>query len=314
MDTADLQRIARLLPVFVAVAEIEQVTVAASVLRMPQPTVSRALHSLGELIGTPVVERRGRGIVLTPAGRALLPFAQAALDQIAAGVATAGQTDLVGHGEVAIAFQNMLGESVVPALVRRFRERFPVVRFGLIQGSRQHCLSALERGDAAVALVAAPPRRDELVTLPLYEEPLVLVVPRHHRLADRSRVALDAFATEDLIALKPGYGLRLGIEEMFAQAGLRPRIAFEAEDAHTARGLVSAGLGVTILPSYPPDPRTEQIRIDHPKAVRTIGALARPGNATPSVRAFVDFLQTSGAAVAVSSLGPYARPLAPTSP
>jgi DNA-binding transcriptional LysR family regulator len=60
MDTADLQRIARLLPVFVAVAEIEQVTVAASVLRMPQPTVSRALHSLGELIGTPVVERRGR--------------------------------------------------------------------------------------------------------------------------------------------------------------------------------------------------------------------------------------------------------------
>ncbi len=309
MEASDLQRISRLLPIFLAVAETEQVTVAASVLRMPQPTVSRALHSLGGLIGVPVVERRGRGIVLTAAGRELLPYAQAAVDQIVAGVAAAGRTDLVGHGEIAIAFQNMLGETVVPALIRRFRERFPAVSFGLTQGSRQRCLSALDHGDAAVALVATPPRRDDLVTLPLYEEPLVLVVPRHHRLADRSRVGLDAFATEELIALKPGYGLRLGIEELFAGTDRRPRIAFEAEDAHTARGLVSAGLGVTIVPSFPPDPQTEQIRIDHPKAVRTIGALARPGGGTPSVRAFVGFLQTSGAAVAVSSLGPYARPL-----
>jgi len=248
MDVGDLRRIARLLPIFVVVAETEQVTVAASVLRLPQPTVSRAVGALGELIGAPVVERRGRGIVLTAAGHELLPFALAALDSIVAGVAAAGATDLVGRGEVSIAFQNILGETVVPALIRRFRDRFPAVRFGLTQGSRQHCLDAFERGGSAVALVAEPPVRSDIITVALYEEPLVLVVPRQHRLSGRGRVVLDALAGEELIALKPGYGLRLGVDALLADSAPRPRIAFEVEDTHTARGLVSAGLGVSILP------------------------------------------------------------------
>ena len=122
----DLQRVLRLLPVFVAVAETEQVTVAASILRMPQPTVSRALGALADLIGTPLVERQGRGIVLTGAGRELLPYARAGLDAVAAGVAAVAEDAVVGQGEVPIAFQTVLGETVVPALIRRFRERIPV--------------------------------------------------------------------------------------------------------------------------------------------------------------------------------------------
>ena len=157
MDVNEIQRIARLLPVFVTVAETEQVTVAAAILRMPQPTVSRALAALGRLLGSPVVERAGRGIVLTATGRALLPYARAGLDQIVAGVAAVGADDVVGAGEVAIAFQNMLGEAVVPALILRFRERFPAAVFALTQGSRQHCLTALDQGDSAVALVALRP-------------------------------------------------------------------------------------------------------------------------------------------------------------
>ena len=143
MEAVDLQRVLRLLPVFVTVAETEQVTVAASILRMPQPTVSRALSTLAELIGTPLVERQGRGIVLTAAGRELLPYARAGLDTVAAGVAIVAQDQVVGQGEVAIAFQTVLGETVVPALIRRFRERYPGVRFALTQGSRQRCLTEL---------------------------------------------------------------------------------------------------------------------------------------------------------------------------
>lgn len=309
MNVDELQRIARLLPVFVTVAETEQVTVAAAILRMPQPTVSRAVAALGRLLGTPVVERAGRGIVLTAAGRALLPYARAALDQLVAGVAAAGASEAVGRGEVAIAFQNMLGEAVVPALIKRFLERFPAADFALTQGSRQHCLSALDHGDSAVALVAAPSGRADLVTIDLYTEPVFLVVPRRHRLAERDRVSLTAILGEELIVLKRGYGLRLMIEELFATLSAEPRIAFEAEDAHTARGLVSAGLGVSILPSFPADPEVVQVRIDHSRAIRTIGALARPGSTTPSVAAFIDFLRTSGAAVAAGAVGSYARPL-----
>ncbi len=307
----DLQRVLRLLPVFVTVAETEQVTVAASILRMPQPTVSRALSTLADLIGTPLVERQGRGIVLTAAGRGLLPYARAGLDTVAAGVAIVAQDQVVGQGEVAIAFQTVLGETVVPALIRRFRERYPGVRFALTQGSRQRCLTELDRGSSAVALVSSPPQAADSEVIELYEEPMVLVVPRGHRLAAATRVTVPEIAREDLIVLKSGYGLRDLIELLFAESGLQPRISFEADDSHTARGLVSAGLGVTVLPSYAPDAETVQVRIDHPEARRTIGAVARRGVLVPSVGAFLDFLRGSGPVISAGSLGPYARPAAP---
>jgi DNA-binding transcriptional LysR family regulator len=308
MDTSTLQRVLRLLPIFATVAETEQVTVAAAILRMPQPTVSRALASLGDVLGSPVVERQGRGIVLTPAGRELLPYARAALDSVTAGVAAVARDDIVGQGEVAIAFQTVLGEAVVPALVRRFRERYPGVRFALTQGSRRRCLDALERGEAPIALVSSLPRAADLVVTPLYSEPMVLVVPPGHRLAARGRVTVADIADEDLIALKTGYGLRDLLEELFADSALTPRIGFEAEDSHTARGLVSAGLGVTLVPSYPPDNATVQLGIDHPRARRTVGGIARRGALDPSVTAFWLFLQGDGPLVAVGALGPYARP------
>ena len=311
MKAVDLQRVMRLLPVFVTVADTEQVTVAASILRMPQPTVSRALGALAELIGTPLVERQGRGIVLTAAGRELLPYARAGLDAVAAGVAVVAQDRAVGQGEVPIAFQTVLGETVVPALIRRFRERYPGVRFALAQGSRQRCLDGLDRGTSAVALVSSPPDTADTDVIELYEEPMVLVVPRGHRLSGALRVTIAEIAQEDLIVLKSGYGLRDLIELLFADSGLRPRISFEADDSHTARGLVSAGLGVTVLPSYVPDADTVQLRIDHPEARRTIGAVARRGAYVPSVGAFLDFLRSSGPVVSAGALGPYARPAPP---
>ena len=105
--------------------------------------------------------------------------------------------------------------------------------------------------------------------------------------------------------LKSGYGLRDLIEQLFADSGLRPRISFEADDAHTARGLVSAGLGVTVVPSYVPDAETVQLRIDHPEARRTIGAVARRGVLVPSVGAFLDFLR----GLRTGHLGRGARPV-----
>ena len=314
MEMVDLQRVLRLLPVFVVVAETEQVTVAASILRMPQPTVSRALGALADLIGTPLVERQGRGIVLTGAGRELLPYARAGIDAVAAGVAAVAEDAVVGQGEVPIAFQTVLGETVVPALIRRFRERYPGVRFALAQGSRQRCLDDLDSGSAAVALVSSPPAGPETEVIDLYEEPMVVVVPRGHHLAAAARVTLAELAQEDLIVLKSGYGLRDLIEVLFTDSGLEPRISFEADDSHTARGLVSAGLGVTVVPSYVPDTETVQLRIDHPEARRTIGAVARRGTVVPAVAAFLDFLRGAGPVIAAGSLGPYARPASPGAP
>ena len=69
-----------------------------------------------------------------------------------------------------------------------------------------------------------------------------------HPLASRRSARIQDIRTDPFVALGPGYGLRSLTDALFREAGFRPRIAFESQDSHTVRGLVSAGLGVSILP------------------------------------------------------------------
>src|SRR6476661_3692099 len=275
MRPAEFRAAVRLLPVFVVVAEVGQVTTAAAVLGMLQPTVSRALARLGALLGTPVVERQGRGIALTAAGRALLPHARDAVAALDRGVDVVTRSTLVGHGTVALTFQTLLGEAVVPALIRRFRDQWPGVGFDLSQGARAKCLDELDAGRATVALVASPPDLPGVSTTVLYDEPLVVAVHRTHPVATAASVTVDALARDDVIVLKTGFGLRGRVEEIWADAGADLRVGFEAEDVHTARGLVAAGLGVAVLPAFAPQGDVVPVGLDHPQAQRTIGAMVR---------------------------------------
>ena len=303
MNQSDYRAVLKLLPVFAVVAEVGQVTTAAAVLQMPQPTVSRALARLGELLGAPVIRREGRGIALTPAGRLLAPYAIEGLRRFDEGIDALTRSSQVGHGTLALAFQTLLGETVVPALISRFRERFPGVGYQLTQGARQRCLDLFAAGTCHVAVVASPPELPDTVRVVFYDEPLVLVVARTHPLAERNCVTLEDIAAEEMIVLKPGYGLRGRVDEIYHGSGIAPRVAFEAEDVHTSRGLVSAGLGVAILPAVADDARVEQLRLDHPAARRTIGAVVRDSTHDPTVGAFADFLVRWGRPVALAAHG-----------
>jgi len=300
--SVDRRAVAALLPVLVTVAEVGQVTTAAAVLGLPQPTVSRALARLGTLLGSPVVERHGRGITLTAAGRALLPHARDAVAALDRGVDVVTRSTLVGHGTVALTFQTLLGETVVPALIRRFRDQWPGVGFDLSQGARAKCLDELDAGRATVALVASPPDLPGVSTTVLYDEPLVVAVHRTHPVATAASVTVDALARDDVIVLKTGFGLRGRVEEIWADAGADLRVGFEAEDVHTARGLVAAGLGVAVLPAFAPEGDVVPVGLDHPQAQRTIGAMVRNPAHDPTVTAFEEFVARSGRPVALAAL------------
>jgi DNA-binding transcriptional LysR family regulator len=96
-----------------------------------------------------------------------------------------------------------------------------------------------------------------------------------HRLAaKRGGMPLAEAAAEDFIVMEPGYGLRAITDAMCHEAGFEPRVTFEGEEADTARGLVGAGLGVSLLPataSSLADPSVVPVRITAPRAARTVG-------------------------------------------
>lgn len=309
MDDAQLRRILPLLPLLAAVGETGQVTTAAARLAVPQPSVSRGLGRLGAALGTPVVEKHGRGIRLTPAGEALLPHARSALESVAAGVEAVRERDAQAYGTLGLAFQNTLGDRVVPALITAFLRGHPGARFALQQGSHGRCLEALAAGDAEIALISPIAEDPGLESVALRTEPLMLLVPARHRLSDRPVIDFAEAAGETFIGLKPGFGLRSLLAQLAEQAGFTPKIAFEGDDLHTVRGLVAAGLGVALVPHDrdggrldPDRPDAIEVPIAGPLARRRIGAVWYPDRSTSLGTAMQRLLRRRGPALTAAAL------------
>jgi LysR family transcriptional activator of glutamate synthase operon len=287
--------------VVTAVLEEGNVTRAAERLGMPQSTVTRMFARIQRRLGVTLVDRVGRGIEATPAGLALLPEVRRVTHGVAAArVAVVDQLNPEA-GEVRLGFLHSLGPRDVPALISRFRARYPAVRFQLRQGPAAGVLAGVRGGELDLALIApVPAESDDLATKPLRSDTLRLAVPLGHRFAPRARVDLAEAADEPFVLLTPGHGLREVVDDLFAAAGIDPPIAFEGEDVATLRGLVSAGLGVSVLIPEP-GAGVVAVPIRAPRAVRTVTAVwSRERTALPVARRFRDFVVAEGPGVLAS--------------
>lgn len=290
--TANITELAPRVALLDALADESNLTRAAALAGVPQPTASRWLAELGDRLGTPLVSRAGRGIRLTRAGEHLAEAARRAAGELRAGYRAALAEADPEQGHVSLAFLHTMGGVRVPELLAGFRTAHPGVRFTLVQGAHEEMLQRLRAGEVDLVLTAPLPAEDPgLGTSALAQQPLVAVVPAGHPLAGRHRVRLAELAESEFVALKPGFGVRRIIDELLAEAGCTPRISFEGEEADTLRGMVAARLGVAVLPeSEPlPNPGTAEIPLQ-PPAHREIGLVwsaERP--LLPAVRTFRDY-------------------------
>ncbi len=265
----------------VAVATLGQITAAADHLGVPQPTLSRSIARLSDALGVPLVRPDGRGIALTRHGELLAAHARRALAEMASGVRAVRAEVDPDSGTVVLAFLHSLGPSVIPALLKGFRRSHPRVSVQLTQDSAAAILSRVVQGSADLALAAPVPDDPALESTALAQQPLILLVPRQHRLAGRGTVALPELAGLELITLASGYGVRTITDGLLRSSGVPLKYAFESQEMTTAAGLVAADLGVAILPPGNRVPGTAEVVIDHPDATRTI-SLAWPRHRTLS--------------------------------
>ncbi|MFD2416757.1 LysR family transcriptional regulator [Amycolatopsis pigmentata] len=277
-------------------AEESNLTRAAALAGVPQPTASRWLAELADQVGTPVAARAGRGIRLTYAGGLLAEAARRAAGELRQGFRAALAEADPESGHISLAFLHTMGGVRVPELLAGFRAAHPGVRFTLVQGASEELLRRLRTGEADLILTAPLPTGDpgfEMSALAL--QPLVAVVPKGHPLASRKRVRIAELAKSEFVSLKPGAGVRRIVDDLLGQAGYTPRVSFEGEEADTLRGMVAARLGVTILPESEPLPNPGTVEIPlHPPACREIGLVwsaDRP--LPPAVRTFRDYAESA---------------------
>ncbi|TXS56586.1 LysR family transcriptional regulator [Streptomyces sp. t39] len=291
-DDDTVLRLAPRLAYFAGVARHEHVTRAAQEMGVPQSTLSRAIVRLEADLGVTLFARRGRTVSLTPAGRTFLASVERALAEVERAADSVRADADPGAGRVAFGFLHTMGSETVPSLIRAFRADHPRIRFTLVQNYGEAMLERLRAGELDLCLTSPVPDAPDLVARRLDEQRLRLVVPDDHRLASRKRVRLAEAADETFVTLEPGYGLRRITDDLCAEAGFTPRVAFEGEEAETLRGLVAAGLGVALLP--PPAvarPGVVELTVTAPRAVREIGLAWLDGHPdTPPVAAFKRFL------------------------
>ena len=273
------------LRLFQQVAGGATVTDTAARARLTQPALSRALRRVEHEVGTELFQRAGRTLRLTPAGHAFSAHVDAVLDRYDQGVREVRELVDPDAGTVPLAFLHTLGTWLVPKVISDFRERHPRTRFELRQHGEEGLVAELLAGTADLVLTSDDPGLPAITWRRLLAEPLHLTVPPDHHLATTKEVRLADAAEETFILLRPGYGLRATTEALCAAAGFTPRIGFEGEEVETLRGLVTAGLGVALLPPPQAASTAPHLRVTDVPSERDIGMAWLAGRELPPLSA-----------------------------
>lgn len=288
----------RQLRYFIAVAEEMHFGRAAIKLHMTQPPLSQTIMALETALGTNLFTRSTRHITLTPAGLALLPEARKLLQQAQSLQALVQKAASGASGCLSLAFVSIADYSILPPYLSQFRSVYQDVHIELREATTDVQLALLEKSEIDAGLLI-PPIPDRLSASLCYQkvlsEPLMLAVPQAY--AKRKHpTTLSSYRDLPLIIFprKIAPSLHDTILGCFRDAALTPAIAQEAIQMQTIIALVSAGMGIALVPQSVSNlkrPGVVYHALPELAASVEIGLAWRRENASPVLKAFVDLLK-----------------------
>ncbi|MGH7276356.1 MAG: selenium metabolism-associated LysR family transcriptional regulator [Candidatus Rokuibacteriota bacterium] len=238
------------LEVFAKVAELASFSRAAEALSLTQPTVSEHVRTLEDELGVQLLDRLGRGATPTRAGQLLLGYARRLLALSREARQALDQFQGRMSGELVVGGSTIPGEYVLPALIGRFKTKYPDILLSLLIGSSRQVMEWVEEGRAEVAVVGAPPGPKTLASRELMADELVVIVPPGHPWAARKSVMLADLKSEPLLVRERGSGSREALERALADAhtalsGLR--VVGEMGSTQAIKQAVRSGVGIALV-------------------------------------------------------------------
>jgi DNA-binding transcriptional LysR family regulator len=289
----------RQLRYFVTVAEELHFGHAATRLHMTQPPLSQAIQGLETLLGAALFLRNRRGVALTAAGASLLPEARRMLAE-AAGLGDLVQRAAAGaSGRLALAFVTSADYSVLPPFLRAYRAAFPAVEIILQEATSDIQLDDLlhARIDCGFLIPPLPDKaRATLDYMKVLEEPLILAAPSGLFGLQDGPIRLQDLPALPLIIFprKISPALHDAILSCFTAAGVTPVIGQEAIQMQTIVGLVSAGMGMALVPQSVSNlmrPGVEYRALAAATPLVETGLAWRRDNASPVLHGFLELLR-----------------------
>lgn len=263
---------------FIEVAKREHVTEAATALHVAQSAVSRQIFNLEAELGVDLFIREGRNVRLTPIGKIFLEYMQEAMSVIENAKREVDEYLDPEKGTIRIGFPSSLAVYTLPTAISAFRKSYPEVKYQLKQSSYRQLIEGVIKGEIDMALLGPVPKDEKKVKGNiLFTEKIVALLPTRHPLADKKALKLSQLRDDSFVLFPTGYILREITMNACHQQGFQPKVAFEGEDIDAIKGLVSAGLGVTLIPeitlvdSLPR--QTVKIPVIDPQVTRTVGVI-----------------------------------------
>ncbi|MFD3556351.1 LysR family transcriptional regulator [Streptomyces goshikiensis] len=261
---------------FVTIVEEGGFTRAAARLHLAQPGLSAQIRQLEQELGQPLLDRSHRSVTPTEAGRAVLPYARAALAAADAVRQTVDAYTGLLRGRVRLGLvSGATGQAFdIASFLADFHDAHPALEIALTEDTSEWMQASLLAGELDIALLGPtdelPP--SGLTFHTVIDAPLVVVAAPGDPLLtppDRTSVPLAELRDRALICLPRGTGVRAALERACAHTGFRPRVTFEAAAPALLARLAARGLGVAVLPKGEDGP-------DGDGPLRTL-AIVRPG-------------------------------------
>lgn len=288
----------RQLRYFVAVAEREHISEAAESLHVAQSAVSRQISNLETELGTELFERIGRNVKLTPIGKIFLEHAFIALEAIDFAAKQVEEYLDPEQGTIKIGFPTSLASFLLPTVISAFKKEHPNVSFHLRQGSYRYLINAVKNRELNLVFLGPVPKKDEIIdTKILFTEKISALLPATHPLATKKEIQLADLRNEPFVLFPDGFILNKVVVDACKSVGYTPIVSSEGEDMDALKGLVAAGMGVTLLPEsafYDSTPRrTVRLPLSEPSFTRNVGVVF-PHNRelAPSEKIFLEFVST----------------------
>jgi DNA-binding transcriptional LysR family regulator len=303
---------------FVEVARVGNFTLAAELLHLAQPSLSRQIASLEQDLGAELFHRSRAGSTLTTAGESLLPLARRMLADADSVRRELNELAGLQRGRVRLGATPTLCISLVAEVLSAFHAAHPPIELHLSEQGSRRLLDELAAGELDLALITtsdATSAERFTVTPLLVEELVVISSASAPPVTTRKTIGLADVAALPQIVFSSTYDLRSTTDAAFLAAELVPEVILEGAEMDAVLRFVERGLGVAIVPAMVliDRPSLRSVRLGGPALTRTI-SLARPSDVAPTSAVQVMQRTIAATATAFAARAGATMHLAATSP
>lgn len=292
--------LARHIHYFLAVAEHQGFTKAATALHVSQPALSQQVRQLEESLGAQLFDRSGRKTRLTDAGEVYLRYALRAAQELQEGQRAIHDVGDLSRGTLRIAVTPTFTTYLVGPLVEAFYRRYPNITLNVREVAQEQMENQLLADELDVGIAFDHVHAPDIDSYPLLVETLALVVGNQHPLAGEATIGLQALNGESLILLSKAFATREQIDRYCNQHGIRPRVVMEANVIGALIEVVRRTTLSTLLPAAiaRAHPELAAIELGPQRLQRTAVLMQRKGvYQSAAARAFIEVAKQVAAAL-----------------